>query len=250
MLLINSRILLAVCLALPLGARAQTGSLEISPTSVSKEVVVNELQDDFEDISTIRLTNVGSRDLQLRWQKETEGQANRWRSLLFEKKPNYGPYSTRGYANAEENNIFTLPAGQTTEYYLILRPDNITGKGRLTVRFAPVAQPGVTYGTTTFDFNVIDRRNARPAPASRGVTRVYPNPAIDNFFVELPRGVRAGKVEVINTLGRKLKTFARPDPEKGYLIKDLPEGIYLINVFDERGNKLRTLRLLHRRFGA
>lgn len=228
---------------------AQSSDLKVSPESVSKEVVVNMLEADFEDISTLRLTNTTNQDLQLQWTKTIERQPREWKTYVYSKKPGFGPYSGKQYK--EEKN-FTLKAGQTMEYYLVLRPNNKSGKGRITLSFSNVIQPTVFLESVVFDFNVINRieETAPKSSSRRKITRVYPNPAVDNFFVELPSSVKAGKVEIFNTLGRKLKTFPKPDLEKGYPINDLPEGIYLINIYDSKGEKIRTLRLLHRRFGA
>lgn len=232
----------------------QSDVLLVSPASVSKEVVVNSLAADFEDISTLRVTNSSSQMLQLRWSKKIESQPSGWQTFLYAKKPGYGPYASGQYAQSDEQANFRLKAGETIEFYLILKPNNKSGKGRIELSFSSVTQPNLSLGSSVYDFNVVNReatqRTNAVTPSRRGTTRVYPNPAIDNFFVELPRGVGAGKVEVFNTLGRKLKTYSYPDPEKGYPINDLPEGIYLISIYDDRGEKIKTLRLLHRRFGA
>jgi len=57
-------------------------------------------------------------------------------------------------------------------------------------------------------------------------------------------------VEISNALGNRLRKYDRPDGKQGYDVENLPDGLYLISIYDDKGKKLKTLRLLHRQFGA
>ncbi|PHI20558.1 hypothetical protein CEQ90_07345 [Lewinellaceae bacterium SD302] len=232
------------------GVNAQRAELSVSPATVSKEVVVNTLDEEFEDISTIRLTNTGAKTLRLQWNKEIESGPGQWQSAVLDKQPNYSPFVGNSQAQDQDQTPFQLRPSESADFFLVLRPNDIAGKGRITINFIEITQPNRILASSTFDLKVIDRKRTASPRATTGSLQLYPNPAVDNFFVEMPRNVDAGKVEVFNTLGRKLKSYPQPDPEKGYDISDLPEGIYLINVYDDQGKKLRTMRLFHRRFGG
>ena len=68
--------------------------------------------------------------------------------------------------------------------------------------------------------------------------------------MEAPPGTKLGRIEVSNTLGNRLKRFDRPAGKDGYDVEGLPDGLYLISIYDDKGKKLKTLRLLHRQYGA
>lgn len=235
------------------GLFAQSSELSIVPNRVDKEVAVSILNPDFEEISTIVLTNNNNRELQLQWEKALIEQPQGWETLVCSRTPNYAPFQNDGSSElTEDRRPFRLAPGESLEFYLILRPNGKTGQGRVKLTFSDLTKPGQSLGEAIFNLQVnrnplaqVENDSSKPK-----VLRVYPNPAIENFFVEVPTNKRLGRVEVVNTLGRKLKTFDKPAGPEGYDIDDLPEGIYLINIYDSLGNKLTTLRLFHRRFGA
>ncbi|MEL6276543.1 MAG: T9SS type A sorting domain-containing protein, partial [Bacteroidota bacterium] len=208
--------------------------------------------DEFEDISTVKVYNRSNRELQLLWDKQIEGKPGAWELLFCSKSPNFAPFRNTLNSNLEEDrHPIRIGPGEEAEFYLILRPNGEVGKCRVKVPFSSLAQPGHQIGSAIFDLKVSRRaEGATSTTTGRKSLRVYPNPAIEQFYVETPNSIKLGKVEVYNTLGRKIKTFDRPPGPDGYPIDELPEGIYLINLYDDHGKKLRTLRLFHRRFGA
>ena len=153
----------------------------------------------------------------------------------------------------DNDRIVQLAPGESAFFYVVLRPDGVLGEGSTEVRFYDLATPGSALVTTTFTTQ-ITRRPAtrdrapeqRPAPTT---VNLYTNPARERFFIESPANQPIGRVEISNTLGRMLKRFDRYDSE-GYDIEKLPDGLYLISIYDPSGKKLKTLRLLHRQFGA
>ena len=68
---------------------------------------------------------------------------------------------------------------------------------------------------------------------------LFPNPASGYFRISGKQDI--GKVEIFNMIGKSIKTFDRAQP--GYNVSDLRNGIYLVRIFDHKGQPLKVLRL-------
>lgn len=242
---------LSVCVGIvPL--LSQQLSINIQPKQIDKEINVNKLDIDFEEISVISVTNTGERSLRLAFDPHFLTEPGGW-SLIFRPKPKGGgtyPYSPVAL-KASSTDAVLLDVGETLDFYLIFQPNALVGEGRLQIPFYEESRPSQTLAVAKFSFKVNHNESPPSSVNKPKKLRIFPNPAVDYFFVESPANTKVGKVEVFNTLGRKLKTFLQPPKGKeGYNIEGLPEGIYLISIYDTAGKKLSTFRLLHRRFGA
>ncbi len=244
---------MSICM-LFIAIRAQPLSIALQPKQINKQINVNKLDIDFEEISIISVTNTGQRSVRLAFDPHFQSEPGGW-TVVFRPKPKGSgtyPYSPAAL-RASVSEAVQLAAGETSDFYLIFQPNALVGEGRLAIPFYEESRPSETLATARVTYKVShDEKAPTNSAASKPKTlRIYPNPAIDNFFVESPANTKVGKVEVFNTLGRRLKTFSQPPNDReGYDIEDLPEGIYLISIYDAAGKKLSTFRLLHRRFGA
>ncbi len=247
-------LLLTSYCCLPLPAQ-QSGVLRVEPAVVSKEIVVDNLDEDFEDVTSIVVTNNSGRTIELVRETVARRQPRAWTFQTLDRVSRATPF-VNTESEQQNGRRITLGPGQSATFYVTLRPDGVTGSGSTELRFSDLTFPGAILATATVESSVVQRNAppvaaaseaARPAPVT---LRLYPNPASDNFFVEAPRNVRIGRVEVTNTLGRQIATFKGESGPQGYDIAELPNGLYLISVFDESGKKVKTLRLLHRQFGA
>lgn len=246
-------LLLTCCLLGQLLAAQGSGVLLVEPAEVTKELQLDYLDEDFEDITSVAVTNNSGRTIQLVRETVARRQPSSWSARALDRDSRATPYVLTQDEQDSGRRIRLAP-GQTATFYVVIRPDGVAGTGVTDIRFSDASLPGTVLGTASIQTIVAQRGNdtgsseaERPMPT---VVRLYPNPAVDNFFVEAPRNVRIGRVEVTNTLGRQLRAFTGEAGKDGYDIEDLPNGLYLISVYDETGKKVKTLRLLHRRFGA
>ena len=94
---------------------------------------------------------------------------------------------------------------------------------------------------TTLTF-ICDRTSAvEDEIGSREELVLSPNPT--NGYFKVANNDKIGKVEVINIIGAKLKTFDTRE-SSAYDVSELPSGIYLVRLYDKNDSRvLSTLRL-------
>jgi len=251
----------ALLMALCTCCYAQQNVLRVEPANVAKDVVVDDLDKDYQDITTITVTNNGSRTLQLIKKQVVIGKPRSWEYGTFSRRNQSSPYVI-SEANRDTGRPVTLRSGESANFQVVLEPGGVTGDGRVEVQFFDLSNPGKVLGKATVTAEIIQRSangssaanqqgsgnfSSRPVPTS---VNLFPNPARERFFVEAPPGTRIGRVEISNALGNRLRKYDRPDGKQGYDVENLPDGLYLISIYDDKGKKLKTLRLLHRQFGA
>ncbi|TXF83358.1 T9SS type A sorting domain-containing protein [Neolewinella aurantiaca] len=236
---------------------AQQSVLRVEPANVAKDVVVDDLDKDYQDITTITVTNTGSGTVQLTKKQVVIGKPRPWKYGTFSQ----GSPLVLSAANQESSRPVSLRPGASATFQVVLEPAGIAGDGRVEVQFFDLSNPGNMLGKATVTAEIIQRSGSSPSTSGQGggnfssrpvptSVNLFPNPARERFFVEAPPGTKIGRVEVSNALGNRLRKYDRPDGKQGYDVEDLPDGLYLISIYDDKGKKLKTLRLLHRQFGA
>ena len=75
---------------------------------------------------------------------------------------------------------------------------------------------------------------------SKTALKIYPNPA--THFIQLQEVTGISAVIVYNLVGRKIKQFIA-EKGKSYSIKDLPKGMYLIQLLGYDGKVVTTQRM-------
>ena len=233
-------------------AAQNAATLRVEPAEVKKEIRVDNLDEDFEDVTTVVVTNNSGRTLRLTREHVIRDSPRNWKYTSLDRVSQTTPYVLSA-AEADNGRQISLRPGQSATYFVVLRPEGVTGTGTTELRFSDPTLPGTTIGTATIQTTLSRQDPAGTEGKSTDpptTVRLYPNPATERFYVETPRNVKVGRVEVTNTLGRRIKSFTGAAGADGYDIETLPDGLYLISIYDDGGKKLKTLRLLHRRFGA
>ena len=235
-------------------AAQNAAALRVEPAEISKEIRVDNLDEEFEDVTSVVVTNNSGRTIRLMRESVTRESPRNWNYTSLDRVSQATPY-VMSAAEQETGRLVSLRPGQSATFFVVLRAEGVAGTGTTELRFSDLAFPGTVLGKATIMTTVT--RQAPPGAAGAGdgdesptSLRLYPNPAVERFYVQAPRSVKVGRVEVTNTLGRRMKSFTGAAGADGYDIEDLPDGLYLISIYDDGGKKLKTLRLLHRRFGA
>lgn len=251
--------LLVLLLALCSCCFAQRNTLRVEPANVGKDVVLEEIEKGYQDVTTVTVTNTGDQTIQVVSQQVVIGKPRAWRYGTFNRRSQSSAYTITP-ANQGNGQPVSLRPGASASFQVVLEPAGVAGDGRVEVRFLNGSASGKQIGKATVTTEITQRNasaaggqngggnfSSRPVPTS---VNLFPNPARERFFVEAPPGTTIGRVEISNALGNRLRKYDRKDGKQGYDIDNLPDGLYLISIYDDKGKKLKTLRLLHRQFGA
>ncbi len=246
-------------LALPHG-RSQS-LLAVEPAIVNKQINIDLLDTDYEEVAKVTVRNTSERLLQLRYDRLVVQQPGEWETIVCDNLTAFPPFMVpNGEARQVSNTPVQLAPGQTFDLYLTIKPQGQSGQATIEVPFSLITDPGKVVQTAVFHVRFDDLQALTPpapvppvvaATNGNGKTpsiRLYPNPTTDRFYVSLPRNQQLGRIEVLNTLGRRVRTFDQTAEGASYDISGLPEGVYLVSLFDDKGKIIRTLRLLHRNF--
>ncbi len=79
---------------------------------------------------------------------------------------------------------------------------------------------------------------------SQAKISIYPNPATN--FISINTDDQVKQINIFNLIGRKLKTISNVVKDQRYDITDLPNGMYLVQVVDNRHKILTTQRISKR----
>jgi Secretion system C-terminal sorting domain len=86
--------------------------------------------------------------------------------------------------------------------------------------------------------------NADGSGSSPVKISIYPNPATN--FISINKDENVRDIAIFNLVGRKLKTFQNVEKDEHYDVSDLPVGMYLIQVIDDKKKIVTTQRISKR----
>jgi hypothetical protein len=75
---------------------------------------------------------------------------------------------------------------------------------------------------------------------SPGRLTIFPNPASDYIQVDVPPSLKKGELIIFNNLAREIKVFPFTEntlTEARIPVRDLTQGLYLCQIYDQQGNK-------------
>ncbi|MEN0002549.1 MAG: T9SS type A sorting domain-containing protein [Bacteroidota bacterium] len=88
-----------------------------------------------------------------------------------------------------------------------------------------------------------DRLSIRKSKVEKVGIEVFPNPAVDQIKVK--NAAKVSKLILFNVVGREMKRF-NVSEGKSYSIRDLPNGMYLVQILDKQEKIITTQRLTKR----
>ena len=102
----------------------------------------------------------------------------------------------------------------------------------------------------SFNFESVDCSFLTGKDNSQGVSkkaaRIYPNPAGNKVFVEIPDGLQQAYVSVYNEQGVLLQSSDVQAGRNSISLKKMPAGVLIINIYSDSGDILSTEKIMHR----
>ncbi|MEZ4984255.1 MAG: T9SS type A sorting domain-containing protein [Saprospiraceae bacterium] len=238
-------VLVWLCVMMMAGLSAQT-KLRMTPAVAYRQAVLPN-DANHEEVLKVEVTNTTRQTLRLRWDREVVYQPNAWVIQLCDKESSYPPEVSSNYNPLQGIAApIVLAPGESFDLYLTVAPFRVTGQNKVEVVFRNMDNPSETLGTAVFQLNLLDSRTKNDIESAGNRIRVYPNPVYDRFFLQ--NAPPLSKLEVYNTLGRKVKSWTTPLPGDSFFAGDLPQGVYLLSLVDEQGQVIRTIRMVKREF--
>lgn len=68
--------------------------------------------------------------------------------------------------------------------------------------------------------------------------KVYPNPATERVFIQLPAERNRGELVISNLVGQRVKTMALRENTNVVTVSDLPKGLYILSVNFDNENQI------------
>ena len=222
-------------------------ALSIEPASTRKQISITSTDVSYEEVLKVEVKNTSGRRLRLRWDKIIAYQPYAWESQVCDKEASYPPSVTSNYDPFQGALApVVLEAGESFELFFTVLPYNTTGQSKVDIIFRDIDRPETILGTATFQINLTGPEDTAKLTDIGSRIKVYPNPVHDRFF--LTNAPNLGRIDIYNTLGRKIRTYENPQPGDSFFAGDLPQGVYLLHLVDKNGKVLHTLRLLRRDF--
>lgn len=208
-----------------------------------RDIHVDDVSDFDQEIRfTVRLTNMSHDTLEIKWEKKVFRQPEEWITQVDDQNGIYLPnvHSNFGLIPGSETPVI-IPPGEYTEVSMNVLPMGTWGDGWYKLDFAYADAPG--YTLESFEFQVHSNNPDSNLTSSKSDIILYPNPATDYF--EITPNSLVDQVEIINVVGGKVRSYRYEHGQK-YSISNLPSGLYLISLVNEKTGVVKTMRLLKR----
>lgn len=213
--------------------------LSIESTSVEQKVSLDLNDWGAETELHTTVTNISNQTIFLKWKRNIINQPLGWQTQICDDFAYYTPEVGTNYdLRYHLNTPVELAPGASFEFSLHIQPQGSSGRGVYEIPFSLTKNPDKTIGTIIFTANIEDIDASKDF--SRASLRLFPNPAVDYF--EITPNAPVDQIVVYNLIGRKVKSYDAKDSTR-YDISDIPAGLYLVSLINEKKGVLKTLRL-------
>lgn len=215
-----------------------------SPTRVDTLFQVD-ISNSFDDLVAHGLIRNKTKDtLRIKWKRRVLSIPNGWSTKICD--------ANLCYVEIVDSNIdpdllleepVIIPPYGSANLDVHIVPNRAAGTGVVEIELSIVGEEDDIIGVAAYQMEVRDL-SRRQISDNRKSLRVYPNPSSN--FLNISYNPLIEKVMVYNMVGRVVKTF---DATRAgvYDISELPNGIYLIGLYDDNGELIKTTRVTKKR---
>ena len=223
-----------------LSLNAQVLTREPIPVEESYDA---DLSNEFLDIEMhATVTNNTNEEISLKWVREVIEKPAEWRTQVCDNNTCYVPQVSTNYD--PDNNInepAILGAGQSFDLIFHILPNQAAGSGEFRVAFYLIDDLDNVLETAVFMPTVVGVTSSSEVIKPR--IKAFPNPAQN--YIELTSNNVVDELSIYNIVGRKVRTYKAQNGKK-YDIADLPDGLYLVSLLDNKSGIIKTIRLSKR----
>jgi hypothetical protein len=191
-----------------------------------------------EELITFKLdlTNTGSEDEMLYWKLEKEvGFPSQWATQICDFNLCYGE-NIDEIATSLPN---VLKSGETRDFKIYLLPNNFEGEGKLIFRIYKDA--GLSDEIITLETNQITVSTTTSIKNIQvNDIKIYPNPSSEYF--QITNDEKISKIILYNMAGKTIRELNHYRGQSQN-IDFLKRGIYLVRLFNDRSELIKTMRI-------
>jgi hypothetical protein len=207
------------------GSWAVAQSFSVSSQSATMQGSIGQ------DLSpSVVLRNLTSRPIELQWELDKQNLPNDWTAQICEKN----------CRNIEsKNHTFVLaPYEIVSNFRVNFATNGQEGAGYIDIRLFETQKRSASETMLSF-FGAAQSSSAAAKPMNQ---RIFPNPATEYIMLQ-DEDNSVKIIEVYNVIGRKILQFRAGTAAEKYDISELPLGMYMVRMLDNKGNIIRTQRI-------
>lgn len=208
-----------------------TASVQAQLVLDNASVTATSLSSDASEELEINVTNTSNDEVTVRWTR-SEDLPSGWFTYVCDIVNCYTP--------AKDSSEFVLAAGASGFIKLTVTTASF-GTGVTDITLFDVMDPD---NSVTATFTATTNSTTDLTAIDVSAIQVYPNPTTNFFMIKHAKAI--ARVEIINLVGRTVRTFEYVSASDKLNVSDLPRGMYLVRMTNKNGQVMTTQRLSKR----
>lgn len=219
----------------------QSTLLEISPNPAEVEAYIDLSQSNDPVELSVTVTNISEKPIAFKWEQSFRDQPFEWRAEVQDKNSHYFSFMLGGFLDNWDVMPIHLEAGESFDLTYFVTPNGRAGTATYIINFVDI-ETNKELINSLYYYVTVHHEQAQQNIRLKDI-KLFPIPA-RNYFEITPNHL-VDKIVIYNSIGQKIKTFFVNENFK-FDISSFPDGLYMVELIDQKNNKLTTTRLLKR----